>query len=92
MSKKTILILALLFTVTTSWAQVNVEDDDNDEDEITVTDQSGNEEVIEFPEAMTYDLDSLLNSICRKTTSMRMVTVTCVTSTLYIAGKTMSTA
>ena len=61
MSKKTILILALLFTVTTSWAQVNVEDDDNDEDEITVTDQSGNEEVIEFPEAMTYDLDSLLN-------------------------------
>ena len=61
MSKKTILILALLFTVTTSWAQVNVEDDDNDEDELTVTDQSGNEEVIEFPEAMTYDLDSLLN-------------------------------
>ena len=61
MSKKTILILALLFTVTTSWAQVNVEDDDNDEDEITVTDQSGNEEVIEFPEAMTYDLDSLLS-------------------------------
>jgi len=32
-----------------------------DEDEITVTDKQGNEELIEFPEAMTYDLDSLLN-------------------------------
>jgi membrane-bound lytic murein transglycosylase D len=31
------------------------------EDEIAVTDKDGNEEVIEFPEAMTYDLDSLLN-------------------------------
>ena len=31
------------------------------EDEFAVTDQEGNEEVIEFPEAMTYDLDSLLN-------------------------------
>ena len=45
-------------------AQVIDEDDDDEpdeEDEITVLDQSGNEEVIEFPEAMTYDLDSLLN-------------------------------
>ena len=31
------------------------------EDEFAVTDEEGNEEVIEFPEAMTYDLDSLLN-------------------------------
>lgn len=31
------------------------------EDEFAVTDEDGNEEVIEFPEAMTYDLDSLLN-------------------------------
>ena len=31
------------------------------EDEFAVTDKEGNEEVIEFPEAMTYDLDSLLN-------------------------------
>ena len=30
-------------------------------DEFAVTDEEGNEEVIEFPEAMTYDLDSLLN-------------------------------
>ena len=31
------------------------------EDEISVTDKAGNEEIIDFPEAMTYDLDSLLN-------------------------------
>ena len=30
-------------------------------DEFAITDEEGNEEVIEFPEAMTYDLDSLLN-------------------------------
>ena len=32
-----------------------------DEDEIAVKDRQGNEELIEFPEAMTYDLDSLMN-------------------------------
>ena len=37
------------------------------EDEIAVTDKDGNEEVIEFPEAMTYDLDSLLNLYMSKT-------------------------
>ena len=37
------------------------------EDEIAVTDRDGNEEVIEFPEAMTYDLDSLLNLYMSKT-------------------------
>ena len=68
MDKKIILMLAMLFAVTTSWAQVNVDDDEIvDEDEITVTDQEGNEEVIEFPEAMTYDLDSLLNLYMSKT-------------------------
>ena len=68
MKKNILLILAMLFTVTTSWAQVNVDDDEIDEeDEITVTDQEGNEEIIEFPEAMTYDLDSLLNQYMSKT-------------------------
>ena len=38
-----------------------------DEDEITVIDQKGRQEVIEFPEAMTYDLDSLLNLYLSKT-------------------------
>ena len=37
------------------------------EDEITVTDKQGIEELIEFPEAMTYDLDSLLNLYMSKT-------------------------
>lgn len=50
------------------------EDDEEDtvgetsvEDEIAVTDKEGNEEIIEFPEAMTYDLDSLLNLYMSKT-------------------------
>ena len=53
----------------------DLDDDDLDdevevalgEDEIAVTDNEGNEEVIEFPEAMTYDLDSLLNLYMSKT-------------------------
>ena len=55
----------LAFLPLAASAQVNVEseepDEPDEEDEIMVTDQKGNEEVIEFPEAMTYDLDSLLN-------------------------------
>ena len=52
------------------------EEDDEDEettdatlneDEIAVRDKEGNEELIEFPEAMTYDLDSLLNLYMSKT-------------------------
>ena len=42
--------------------QAQIEEDyEDDEDEITVTDNNGQEEVIEFPEAMTFELDSLLN-------------------------------
>ena len=37
------------------------------EDELAVKDKEGNEELIEFPEAMTYDLDSLLNLYMSKT-------------------------
>ena len=43
------------------------EDIDIDEDDIIVTDEDGEEEIIEFPEAMTYDLDSLLNLYMSKT-------------------------
>ena len=43
------------------------EDEVDEEDELIVIDQSGNEEVIDFPEAMTYDLDSLLNEYMAKT-------------------------
>ena len=46
---------------------IDDEDVADDEDEIVITDQTGNEEVIEFPEAMTYDLDSLLNLYMAKT-------------------------
>ena len=55
-------------------AQIEVDDEDDeeevievDDDELVVTDDEGNEEVIEFPEAMTYDLDSLLNQYMAKT-------------------------
>ena len=57
--------------------EIEDEDEDEDdeeesteelsEDEFAVTDEEGNEEVIEFPEAMTYDLDSLLNLYMSKT-------------------------
>ena len=43
------------------------DEDFDEEDELTVTDQEGNEEVIDFPEAMTYDLDSLMNLYMAKT-------------------------
>ena len=69
---KWLMLLGLLIFLPLSMsAQVIDEDEDDEEpdeeDEITVVDQSGNEEVIEFPEAMTYDLDSLLNVYMAKT-------------------------
>ena len=69
MNKKVLLmLLAMMLTATGAMAQVEVGNDEiDDEDEIIVTDQTGNEEVIEFPEAMTYDLDSLLNLYMSKT-------------------------
>lgn len=69
MNKKLLLIFCMLLMVSTTWAQVYDNDDDesSEEDEITVIDPEGNEEVIEFPEAMTYDLDSLLNLYMAKT-------------------------
>lgn len=39
----------------------------NDDNEISVTDSKGNQEVIEFPEAMGYELDSLMNLYMAKT-------------------------
>lgn len=69
MKIKYYILLSCLFTMMpfTAGAQVNVTSTEDEEDEITVTDQRGNEEVIEFPEAMTYDLDSLLNVYMAKT-------------------------
>ena len=52
----------------TLWAQVyDNNDETTDEDEFTVIDGEGNTEVIEFPEAMTFDLDSLMNIYMAKT-------------------------
>ena len=64
--------------IETDYDEADEEDEDDDlenddvevaltEDEIAVTDNEGNEEVIEFPEAMTYDLDSLLNLYMSRT-------------------------
>jgi len=69
-SKKLLMLLAILFGMSiTVQAQIVAEDEEevDEEDEIVVVDQSGNEEIIDFPEAMTYDLDSLLNEYMSKT-------------------------
>ncbi|MBO7116173.1 MAG: lytic transglycosylase domain-containing protein [Prevotella sp.] len=69
-SKKILMLLAILFGMSVNiQAQIVTEDEEDvdEEDEIVVIDQSGNEEVIDFPEAMTYDLDSLLNEYMSKT-------------------------
>ena len=60
-------IIALMLTVSTTAQVDTAEEDETIDDEITVTDQKGRQEVIEFPEAMTYDLDSLLNLYMAKT-------------------------
>ena len=72
------MLVAMLFAGTCSMQAQDVIDPDDDEeeddemvelteDEIAVTDEEGNEEVIEFPEAMTYDLDSLMSLYMSKT-------------------------
>ena len=68
MNKKILsLVASLLFAGNCVMQAQNDNDNDGDDDEITVTDNKGNEEVIEFPEAMTYDLDSLMNLYMSKT-------------------------
>jgi membrane-bound lytic murein transglycosylase D len=63
MNKKTfILVVAMLFA-----GNCVMQAQDDEDDEITVKDNKGNDEVIEFPEAMTYDLDSLMNLYMSKT-------------------------
>ncbi len=62
----------MFFTSTSLTAQTVINNPDDDEvevdslfvpieDEISVLDKEGNEELIEFPEAMTFNLDSLLS-------------------------------
>ena len=64
---KKILISAALLLASNIAIQAQIEEDFANEDEITVTDEQGKEEVIEFPEAMTFELDSLLNLYMSKT-------------------------
>lgn len=76
--KKYILLIAMLATsLCPLQAQVVTDGDDYEDDEeevivdenneFTIRDKNGNEEVIDFPEAMDYDLDSLLNLYLSKT-------------------------
>lgn len=62
--KQMILALMLMCGVCTSWAQATDDDDDSSYDdgetEITVTNDNGEKEVIDLPEAMSFELDSLL--------------------------------
>lgn len=76
MRKKYLLLIAFLLSATCNLYAQNVIDGDEEdeeevevapEDEVTITDQEGNEEVIDFPEAMTFDLDSLMNLYMSKT-------------------------
>ena len=64
MNKKTLLFTVALLFASNSMAQAQGSNDDN---EISVTDSKGNQEVIEFPEAMGYELDSLMNLYMAKT-------------------------
>src|SRR5574344_1422040 len=64
---KKILISAAMLLASNVAIQAQIEEDyEGDEDEITVTDDNGKEEVIEFPEAMAFELDSLLNHYMSK--------------------------
>ena len=64
MNKKILLFTVALLFAGNSMAQAQGSNDDN---EISVTDSKGNQEVIEFPEAMGYELDSLMNLYMAKT-------------------------
>lgn len=67
MKKKTILMAVALFLASQGIKAQVVEDEGyDDENEITVTDNQGDEDVIEFPEAMAFELDSLLNHYMSK--------------------------
>jgi len=59
-----------IFMPSTLYAQTEIEEEEeeeeveqvvNEEDELMLTDAEGNEEVIDFPAAMTFDLDSLMD-------------------------------
>lgn len=59
MNNKTIILT--LTMLLSGHCAMQAQDDNVTPDEITVTDQKGIEEVVAFPEAMGYELDSLMN-------------------------------
>jgi len=65
MMKKLMCLLALL--PLTALGQIEVVDANDDDDEIDVIDDRGNREEIDFPEAMSYQLDSLMGQYMTKT-------------------------
>ena len=82
MRKKYLLLIAFLLSATCNlYAQDVIDGDEEDEeevevapeDEVTITDQEGNEEVIDFPEAMTFDLDSLMKLYMTNSKSMILI-------------------
>ena len=72
MMKRTIFATAVMALLISGHASAQ-----NDETEIIVTDNNGNEEEIDLPEAMTYELDSLLN----------LYNATCRTLILYMTRR-----
>ena len=66
MAKSFLLLGTLACMPSAMQAQITVVDEDADDDEIEVVGEEGVEE-IEFPESMTYNLDSLMNQYMSKT-------------------------
>lgn len=69
MNKIKIFITTAAFALSSAWstAQAQVEYTEDEDNEVVVTDENGEEEVIEIPEAMMQDLDSLLSIYNAKT-------------------------
>ena len=67
--KDLMILCGLMMTPLSLSAQIVVDDEDeeDDEEEIILTDQSGNTDEIDFPEAMVDNLDSLMNLYTSKT-------------------------
>ena len=65
MNKKTVIMAFAMFLAGHCAAQA--QENRTDGDEITVTDQKGIEEVVAFPEAMGFELDSLMNLYMSRT-------------------------
>ena len=62
--KKSLIIIAAAFF---GFASQTLAQSENNDDEIIVTDAQGKQEVIDLPEALTHDYDSLLNNYNNKT-------------------------